>query len=622
MVHLTLTDWKCLRLTSRTVYTRLSSFDSYSHLRPITISPKSASGLALLQKATSFQGLDQLCISSLNFTELGTFLRTSTAFCACLQQLTSLSLAGSTTLIDSRIFYDLLGSSPALEKLDLSNYKFFFFSHNFSQNTRTFPSIKQLNLNGNIHLSDYAFNALMSALPNVEALHLLGIPLRSSLNSSVNRTFLTFENVCTYIQEHQERLRALTISFEPSLSCDAQLKRMFLTTPPKLTYFHIDGTLTVGTLLHFLLLADNQLETLIVGRLVLDHTGCQPLFAALREYASHLTRLCVFLNTPTNFSVTQQYKVLGAGMSSSSLSHKAVTQYKTTFPVAALPSEISLSSLTQLQDLDIQTLYPLNENDLINLFRGHFVHLKKLALPRNTTDDVIKFICAQSSVAHSLTHLNLNSCPSLTNRSILLVNKHLSSLEELSVNDNVNINDFAFIGLSICSIGKSIEWLEQTLISRQFIDALPIWTHTITHQNPCHCQLPAYISSSCIKLRLKDLNFNDDEYSDQILSILTGHKLFNQYFYSINKLQRLKTLKLRQCVHLTNRFFRFGIRLLPNLKSLDISSCEKITDKNLSLIGVACPSLETIDLAGCHRISDHGKFALKANAKRVKIIDY
>ncbi|CAM4989403.1 unnamed protein product, partial [Rotaria socialis] len=32
LAHLTLTDWKCLRLTSRTIYARLSSFSSYSHL--------------------------------------------------------------------------------------------------------------------------------------------------------------------------------------------------------------------------------------------------------------------------------------------------------------------------------------------------------------------------------------------------------------------------------------------------------------------------------------------------------------------------------------------------------------------------------------------------------------
>jgi hypothetical protein len=84
--------------------------------------------------------------------------------------------------------------------------------------------------------------------------------------------------------------------------------------PPKLTYFHIDGTLTVSTLLHFLLLFDNHLETLVVGRLKLDHTGCQPLFAAISEYASNLKHLCVFLNIPTKFSATQQQKIRFPGI--------------------------------------------------------------------------------------------------------------------------------------------------------------------------------------------------------------------------------------------------------------------------------------------------------------------
>ena len=264
----------------------------------------------------------------------------------------------------------------------------------------------------------------------------------------------------------------------------------------------------------------------------------------------------------------------------------------------------------------------MNDIDLINLFTKNLSNLKKLTLPRNTTDNVIKYICTQSSFVFSLTHLNLSNCSSLSNRSILFINKYLSSLEELIINYNVNINDFAFIGLSICGIGKSIEWLDEILINRQFIDDLPIWTYTITHQVLCKCQLPVYISSSCIKLRLKELNFEYNEYSDRILSMLTEHKLFNEYFSSINKLKNLKSLKLSQCIQLTNRLFRFGIRSLVNLKTLDISLCDKLNDKNLSFIGQSCPSIEIIDLTGCPQITESGKQILKTNAKRVKIIDF
>ena len=314
MTHLTLTDWKCLRLTSRTIYTRLSSFSSYSHLHPIILSPKSSSGITILEKVISIEGIDHLSLSNLNYTELNTLIQTSESFRLCLNQLTSLSFARSTTLIDSRNFYDLLSHCISLEKLDLSDYKFFFLSNSFIQNSKIFPSIKQLNLNGNTHLSDYAFNRLITLFPNLEALHLLSIPLRSNINSNENRTCLTFENICSYFQKHQENFKALTISFDPSLSCDTQIKRLFITIPAKLNYFHIDGTLTVSTLLHFLLLFDNHLETLIVGRLKLDHTGCQPLFDAISEYASNLKQLCVFLNTPTNLSAAQQQKILFPGI--------------------------------------------------------------------------------------------------------------------------------------------------------------------------------------------------------------------------------------------------------------------------------------------------------------------
>lgn len=264
----------------------------------------------------------------------------------------------------------------------------------------------------------------------------------------------------------------------------------------------------------------------------------------------------------------------------------------------------------------------MNEADLSHLFRQNLGSLKKLALPRNTTDDVIKHICTQSLFGKSLTHLNLSNCSSLSNRAVLSINKYLHCLEELILNDNTNINDFAFIGLSICGIGKSIDWLDVTLIHRQFIEELPIWTYTVTHQTSCQCQLPNLISSTCIKLRLRDFNFDYDDSSERILLMLTKHRLFHEYFHSINELQRLKSLKLSQCVQLSSRLFRFGLCSLPNLKYLDVSGCEKLNDRNLALIGQACPSLETIDVTGCNRISDTGKQILRSNAKRVKIIEY
>lgn len=303
-----MTDWKCLRLTSRTIYTRLSSFSSYSHIHPIILSPKST-GISLLEKVTSIEGIDHLSLSNLNHNELNQFIETSESFRLCLQHLTSLSFARCTTLVDSKFFYKLLSYCTSLEKLDLSDYKFFFLSNKFPDNVQIFPSIKRINLNNNTHLSDYAFNRFIISFPNIQALHLLGIPLRSGINSNENRTFLTFENICSYFHKHQENFQSLTISFDPSLSCDTQIKRLFINIPSKLTYFHIDGTLTISTLLHFLLLFDDHLETLIVGRLILDHTGCQPLFAAINEYASNLKQLCVFLNTPMKLLAVQQQKI-------------------------------------------------------------------------------------------------------------------------------------------------------------------------------------------------------------------------------------------------------------------------------------------------------------------------
>lgn len=309
MTYLTLTDWKCLRLTSRSIYRRLSSLSSYSHLHPVILSPKSSFGVTLLEQTPTIEGVDSLSLSNINQDQLKTLVETSEAFRFCLNQITGLSFAGSSTVIDVRFFYHLLSHCSSLDKLDLSQFKFFFLSINFSVNSPSFPSIKRLNLNANTHLSDYAFNRLIQSFPNLQDLHLLNIPLRSNTNPTEHRTFLTFENFCTFFQKYQEQFQALSISFEPSLPCDSQIKRLFLIVPPKLTYFHIDGALTISTFDHLLLLMDNHLETLIVGRLILDSRGCEPLFAAINTYASNLKKLCIFLNTPLKLSSVQQTKL-------------------------------------------------------------------------------------------------------------------------------------------------------------------------------------------------------------------------------------------------------------------------------------------------------------------------
>jgi hypothetical protein len=60
LAHLTISDWKCLRLTSRTIHARLASLSSYAHLHPIFLAPKCASGSTLLEKPIPGKGIDHL----------------------------------------------------------------------------------------------------------------------------------------------------------------------------------------------------------------------------------------------------------------------------------------------------------------------------------------------------------------------------------------------------------------------------------------------------------------------------------------------------------------------------------------------------------------------------------
>lgn len=311
--HLTLSDWKCLRLTGRSVYKTLSSISSYSHHRPIVVTPHSIAGVSLLEKDFYSKDVDHLSLTNIELDKLQTLFQKSEVFSYFLRELQGLSFAGSSRLIDSGLFYELLDYCTSLQKLDLSNYQFFFLTHKFTKTAKKCFSVTKLNLNNNTHLSDYAFNCLIDLFPNLTDLHIKGIPLRSSLTTAENRTFLTFENVCSFIHKNYQNIRALSISFERNLSCDAQLRRLFSEVAPSLNYLHVDGNLTVSTLQHLLILFEDRLRTLIIGHIVLDHTGCKPLFASISEYASSLEHLCVFLNWPKNIHAAQQHKVFLPG---------------------------------------------------------------------------------------------------------------------------------------------------------------------------------------------------------------------------------------------------------------------------------------------------------------------
>ncbi|CAF1234153.1 unnamed protein product [Didymodactylos carnosus] len=288
---------------------------------------------------------------------------------------------------------------------------------------------------------------------------------------------------------------------------------------------------------------------------------------------------------------------------------------------------ITLDPLIHLEDLDIQNMYSLTENELIQLFnessvsRKKFQYLKKLSLPRYATDNIIALI-SRSTYSLKLTCLNLSSCSSITNRTVIFITKYMHNLIELNLSYCLNITDFALFGIPIKTNEKLIDWLDEQEIRKQFINDLislspTIFKYSEIHdQQVCHCT-QINVSSKCAYLTL---DYSKKSSFESILSILTNNQLFLKYFHPIKKLKQLKRLYLKQCIQLTDLILFYALEF-PTLEILDLSYCELLTDKYLHLIGENNPCLELINIINCRNISEYGEEQLKMNAKRLKLFE-
>ncbi|CAF1062596.1 unnamed protein product, partial [Didymodactylos carnosus] len=104
---LSLTDWKCLRLTCRLFYIRLSSLKSYSRTKSILLKPQPEFFNVLLEKVP-VNDIEHLSLFRYNYEELCLQLNTSPYFKHCLKNLQTLSFSQSMRLIDSFLFSQIL----------------------------------------------------------------------------------------------------------------------------------------------------------------------------------------------------------------------------------------------------------------------------------------------------------------------------------------------------------------------------------------------------------------------------------------------------------------------------------------------------------------------------------
>ncbi|RUP46973.1 hypothetical protein BC936DRAFT_146294 [Jimgerdemannia flammicorona] len=80
---------------------------------------------------------------------------------------------------------------------------------------------------------------------------------------------------------------------------------------------------------------------------------------------------------------------------------------------------------------------------------------------------------------------------------------------------------------------------------------------------------------------------------------------------------RVRTLRLHNCFHLTDRTFRGVGEVCTGIMELDMNSCWEVTDAGLAAIARGCPMLQKVDLSNCRKISDAGVLALVSASSEI-----
>lgn len=96
----------------------------------------------------------------------------------------------------------------------------------------------------------------------------------------------------------------------------------------------------------------------------------------------------------------------------------------------------------------------------------------------------------------------------------------------------------------------------------------------------------------------------------------------NSLLNSLKDADTIETIKLCQCVHLSNHSITLLAKLCKNIRTVDISECKQLTDKAIQTFTQNCKDIETINISGCVLLTDKSIELLKTRCENLKALYY
>ncbi|XP_036604695.1 leucine-rich repeat-containing protein 29 [Trichosurus vulpecula] len=467
----------------------------------------------------------------------------------------SLSLGGGT--LTEASFIELITSCPGLQVLDLSGCNSLFMSgmlldqpETVQQVQEALANLRELNLANLRHLADTSFNRLSSCAPRLERLSLarchISFDPHRNLSVHDSSATLSFRNILHFLKERASRLVALDLS-GTNLSPTA-LQALGQVVGLHLQELTLRGCRDLSTEAVATLCRQQR------GLTSLDLSGCSELAdGALLAVSRGLQGL-------RHLRMEKLQRLTDAGFS-------------------------ALHGLRELRSLDIAECCLVSGRELskaLEFPKGPPPHLASLRLAYCSLLKDKSVISLARELSSSLRMLDLSSCVSLTNSSLLAISANLPQLTVLRLAWCKELTDSGLLGL----MDPGEEKDKGQKLSRNF----------------------------------GDMGFFLPQLPPEPLALLespsqeTANK---QLTPSLLMLRALQELDLTACSKLTDTSLAKVLKF-PHLKQLSLSLLLELTDTGLVAVAKGCPSLEHLALSHCNRLSDRGWAQAANNWRRLQ----
>ncbi|XP_076328491.1 uncharacterized protein LOC143234771 isoform X3 [Tachypleus tridentatus] len=459
--------------------------------------------------------------------------------------------------ISTHVFINILHKCPHLQVLGINGCNGLFISGTLFERMQDtgklgaiMQNVKELNLASNRYLSDSLFSRIVKVLPNLERISLSGCQI--SFHPGIYRRFypdgmksvpssavFTFQTVMEFIEKRKFKLTSFnfgrTLIDNKTLTAVAsleglQLEELYLSSCEQLSKSGI------------MLLCMNQPQLR-----VLDLS----LIYQLTDQA--LIYVCDYLTNLRSLSLRRCHN----------LTDRSVKE---------------LSRLVNLETLDLSSCEKVTPAGLREAlcFESHpKLHTINLSYCNVTDEIVCDFVYKLSN----LTHLDLSSCLTLTDKSLHAVSCVLVSLHSLKLAWCKEITDRGLTG------GKGIA---------PYLQLFQIPSR-VAYRNICRNDQYREVQGSLCSGDNVCGHFPVSQ-TDHLVD--TGQ--IGQFPPALTCLTGLRELDLCGCIHIGDVGLK-GIKFVE-LRYLNLSLCQNITDVGLVIMSSYNPSLDTLILNQCHQV--------------------